>query len=362
MFIKKDEISVPKFQIMDEKGTILEKERFALIEEKVLIEGLKRILFARTVDLQIVSYQRQGRMYTYPPNIGQEAIAVAAGMVLEKEDWLVPAYREMAAWLAKGVTLFELFQYWGGHDQGMALKQAHNMLPVSIPIASQLLHATGIGYAIKLKKQKNVVIAFCGDGGTSEGDFHEALNFASVWKVPVIFIVQNNGYAISCPFTRQTGAQNVALKSVAYGITGLQVDGNDFSAMYTSLKEVVGRARKGEGPFLLEAVTYRLGAHTTSDDPSKYRSIEEEKQWQEKDPLKRLSMYLTKKKKWSAQQEEKLVQQYKKKIEKDFKEFESSKSYDVHDCFNHLYSEIPEDLKAQQTHYEQFLQAKGVQK
>ena len=184
--------------------------------------------------------------YTYPPNYGQEAIAIAAGQVMRKEDWMVPAFREFGALLAKGVSLKEVFLYFMGYEDGSIYKDAHHVLPMSVPIASQLLHGVGIGYEIKYRKKDEVVFAFVGDGGTSEGDFHEAVNFAGVWNVPVIFIVQNNQYGISTPFRMQTASDGIAIKSVAYGVRGIQVDGNDYFAMHAALSEAAKQAREGK--------------------------------------------------------------------------------------------------------------------
>jgi pyruvate dehydrogenase E1 component alpha subunit len=318
--------------------------------------------FARTADLLAVSYQRQGRMYTYPPNLGQEAIGAAMGKLMRPQDWLVPAFREMTAWLLKGARLRDIFLYFGGHEDGSIFANASNFLPSCVPIASQLPHAAGIGYAIKYKKQDSVVFTFSGDGSTSEGDFHEALNMAAVWKAPVIFTIQDNQYAISVPVKSQTASINLAVKSVAYGIPGIKVDGNDFFAVFTAGKEAMEYARSGKGPILIEAVTFRQGAHTTSDDPSLYRTLEEEKSWLIKDPLKRLRGYLVSKNLWKMENDEPLLEEFKKEVEKEFAIYENYPPYKVEDVFKFLYKEMPENLKQQQVAYEEFLQWKGAQK
>jgi pyruvate dehydrogenase E1 component alpha subunit len=234
------------FQVMDNDGNIINEKWKPDISDESLVKAYRDMLFARTADLMAVSYQRQGRMYTYPPNFGQEAISIAAGMIMRNDDWLVPAFRELAAYLAKGASLEEIFLSFMGYEDAYIFKNAKNFLPMSVPIASQLLHASGIGYEIKYNKKDEVVFAFTGDGGTSEGDFHEALNFAGVWKVPVIFIVQNNQFAISVPVSKQTTSINLAVKSVAYGIPGIKVDGNDVFAMYRAIKEAVEYAKQGK--------------------------------------------------------------------------------------------------------------------
>jgi len=236
------------------------------------------------------------------------------------------------------------------------------MLPSSVPIASQLLHASGIGYAIKYQKKDEVAMAFVGDGGTSEGDFHEALNFAGVWKVPVIFVVQNNQYAISVPVKMQTASVNMAIKSKAYGIKGIKVDGNDIFAMLTAFRYAHEYARKEQQAVLIEAVTYRKGAHTTSDDPTKYRTTDEEKEWDKKDPLRRMRLFLEKKKLWSDDQEKKLVDEYEKEIDRQFIETEQTVQYPLEDVFKYTYAEMPQELRDQQIEHEKFLQWKNARK
>lgn len=360
MLEKFNPINNNQFKIIDNEGEIINKEFFPEISDQEIVKAYKDMLFARTADLQIVSYQRQGRIYTYPPNYGQEAIHGALGKIMEDDDWLVPAFRELGAWLAKGVSLKEVFMYFMGHENGSAFKDAKNILPISVPIASQLTHATGIGYEIKYNDKKAVVFGIVGDGGTSEGDFHEALNFAGVWKVPVIFVVQNNQYGISTPFKMQTASNGIAVKSIAYGIKGIQVDGNDFFAMYKALHEAKTYALAGNGPVLIEAVTYRKGAHTTSDDPTKYRTKEEELSWDEKDPLKRLKAYMIKKAIFSEKQEEKLIPEYKKEIDRIFEETEKEMNYEFDDIFKYMYDEIPADLLQQKAEYQRFLKRKTV--
>lgn len=359
MFNEYNPLEKKMFQVMDNDGKIINKKWMPKIDDEKLVAIYKDMLFARLADLQIVSYQRQGRIFTYPPNYGQEAIAAAAGALIKENDWMVPAFREMGTMLAKGVTLKELFLYFMGYEDGSAFKNAKNTLPISVPISSQLVHAAGLGYAVKYNKEDKIVFGFVGDGGTSEGDFHEAVNFAGVWKVPVIFIIQNNQYGISTPTRMQTASESLAIKSVAYGVKGIQVDGNDFFAMYKALEESVIACRNGEGPVLIEAVTYRKGAHTTSDDPTKYRTKEEEEAWEATDPLKRLKAYLKSKRLWKEDDEEKIIPQYKEEIDRQFIEAENYGPYPVEDIFKYLYAEMPDDLKAQQLEHERFLQWKS---
>lgn len=358
MFNEYEPINKKIFQIIDNDGNVINKKYMPEIEDPEIVEAYKSMLFARTADIMIVSYQRQGRIFTYPPNYGQEAISGAVARLMRKEDWLVPAFREMGAYLAKGASLKEIFLYFMGYEDGVNFENAKNFLPYSVPIASQLIHAAGIGYAINYRKTDQIVFTFVGDGGTSEGDFHEALNFAGVWKAPVIFIVQNNQYGISTPFKVQTASDGIAIKSYAYGIKGIQVDGNDFFAMYKAVKESVDYAKAGNGPVLIEAVTYRKGAHTTSDDPTKYRSKEEEDLWDAKDPLKRLKAYLVSKKLFDVKEEEKLVEEYKKEIDRQFIEAENYGPVPLEDVFKYNYADMPADLKEQMVEHEKFLKWK----
>lgn len=355
---QKDEM----LQVMDDDGKIINPQWKPEITDDFILESYKFMNYARQADLMAVSYQRQGRMYTYPPNLGQEAIACAVGKQMRKQDWLVPAFREMGAWLLKGARLRDIYQHSGGYEDGQRFSEAPNFLPSAVPIASQLLHAVGIGYAINYKKEDSVVFAFVGDGGTSEGDFHEALNFAAVWKAPVLFVVQNNQYAISVPVKKQTNSINLAIKSIAYGMPGIKVDGNDFFAVYKAAQEAINHIRKGNGPVLLEALTFRRGAHTTSDDPSLYRTAEEEKKWELKDPIKRLRGYLSEKNLWKEENDVPLLDDYKKEIEKEFAIYENHPPYPVEDVFKYHYQDIPEELKQQQAAYEKFLKWKEVQK
>lgn len=357
-----DSLKKKMFRVMDDNGKIILPKHMPDLDDKSLVKAYKDMLFARTADLMTVSYQRQGRIFTYPPNYGQEAIHGAMAQVMKDDDWLVPAFREMGAWLAKGATLKEIFLYFMGYEEGTVFEKAKNFLPISVPIASQLQHAAGIGYAINYQKKDQVVYAVVGDGGTSEGDFHEALNFAAVWKAPVVFIVQNNQFAISVPFKKQTASEGIAIKSVAYGMPGIQVDGNDFFAMVKTLQEAEAHTRSGKGPILIEAITYRRGAHTTSDDPSKYRTKEEEESWVPKDPMTRLKAYLVDQKLWSDGEEEKLEKEFKKEVDRIFVEAENHPPYPLDNVFKYQYVDMPEDLKKQQIEHEKFLQWEASQK
>lgn len=348
-------------QVMDHKGDIVRPDLFPKLSNDEIAEAYKAMLFERTADEMAISYQRQGRMFTYPSNKGQEAIHIAAGKVIRQDDWLVPAFREIGLMLAKGVKMSEIFLYYNGNERGSNFKDAKRVLPINVPIGTQFPHAVGIGYAMKYQKNDDIVFTFIGDGGTSEGDFSEGLNFAGVWKVPVVFTIQNNQYAISVPAKGQTNSLNLAVKSTAFGIPGLKVDGNDFFAMYIAYLEAAKYARSGKGSLLIEALTYRLGAHTTSDDPTKYRTKKEEDKWKKFDPLLRLKKYMDKNG-IQIEDDEILIEMYKKQIDEQFLESENVEIYQLNEVFDNMYEEIPDDLVKQKEEYEQFLAWKEVRK
>lgn len=361
MFEKYKPIDNIMFQIMDNEGVVHKPDEMPQLESSDIIKAYKDMLFARIADNMAVSFQRQGRMFTYPLNYGQEAISIAAGMQIKNDDWLVPAFRELGAYLAKGATLTEIFLTFMGNEEGYKFKNAKNLLPLAVPIASQLLHAVGIGYSLNIKKQQDVVFAFVGDGGTSTGDFNEALNFAGVWNVPVVFIIQNNQYAISVPLRKQTNSPNLAMRGTAFGMEAIKVDGNDFFAMYQAVKMAKDHARNGKGPVLIEAVTYRKGAHTTSDDPTKYRTLEEEERWDKTDPLRRLKLYLEKNNLWNIN-EPMLIEEFKKEVERQFEEAEKQESYKLDDVFDYTFADMPDELIKQKASYAQFLKWKEGRK
>ena len=289
----------PRFQVeflsvLDSDGTL-----DAALEPALAPEDLARLyramLLGRRLDERMVRLQRQGRIGTFAPIKGQEASQLGAVLPLRRSDWVVPSFRETAAMIWRGWPIEKLLMFFAGHLEGGQPAADQNDLPITIPVATQLPHAVGLAYAAQYRGDDAVVMAFFGDGATSEGDFHEALNLAGVWHSPVVFVCQNNQWAISVPLKKQTHSRTLAQKALAYGIPGLQVDGNDVLAVYAAAREAVDRARAGEGPTMIECVTYRLSMHTTADDPTKYRTREEVEAWERKDPLTRFSAYLEKK-------------------------------------------------------------------
>jgi pyruvate dehydrogenase E1 component alpha subunit len=337
----------PRFQveylsILDSDGNL-----DAALEPDLSGEDLKRLhrgmLLGRRLDERMIRLQRQGRIGTFAPIKGQEASQVGAVITLGPDDWMVPSFRETAAMLWRGWPIEKLLLFFAGYLEGGQPAPGQHDLPITIPVATQLPHAVGLAYAAQYRGDRAVVMAFCGDGATSEGDFHEALNFAGVWHVPTVFVVQNNQWAISVPLKKQTHSRTLAQKALAYGVPGLQVDGNDVLAVYAACREAIERARAGDGPTLIECVTYRLGVHTTADDPTKYRSAEEVEAWERKDPLTRFAAYLQKK----NLLDENLTDAVDAEIAAAVQRFEAFGAPDPLTMFDHVYGERPAHLDAQ---------------
>ncbi|HLV11996.1 MAG TPA: pyruvate dehydrogenase (acetyl-transferring) E1 component subunit alpha [Trueperaceae bacterium] len=272
-----------------------------------LVRGYRAMRRARHFDERAVTLQRQGRLGVYPLFRGQEAAQVGASLALEPHDWLVPTYRESAAAITHGLPLETALLYWRSHPAGWSFPEHVRVLPFYVPIATQLPHAVGVAHAGSLRGEGWVVLAFVGDGGTSEGDAHEALNFAAVFSAPVVFLVQNNGWAISVPTERQMRNTVIADRAAGYGMPGVRVDGNDLVAVWDVVRQAVARARAGEGPTLVEAVTYRLAPHTTSDDPGRYRDESAAGERERAEPLARMRALLAGMGAWSDEYEEALL-------------------------------------------------------
>ena len=335
------QFAIEHLSILDSDGTL-----DTALEPELSPDDLRRLyramLLGRRLDERMLRLQRQGRIGTFAPIKGQEASQLGTVFTLRKTDWMVPSFRETAAMLWRGWPIEKILLVFAGYLEGGQPAPEQHDLPITIPVATQLPHAVGLAYAAQYRGDDAVVMAYCGDGATSEGDFHEALNFAGVWHVPIVFVVQNNQWAISVPLKKQTHSRTLAQKALAYGFPGLQVDGNDVLAVYAASREAVDRARGGGGPTLVECVTYRLGVHTTADDPTKYRSEEEVKAWERKDPLTRFSTYLEKK----NLLESGLEQQVDDEIARAVEAFEATPPADPLAIFDHAYAEMPPHLQA----------------
>ncbi|GAU77268.1 pyruvate dehydrogenase (acetyl-transferring) E1 component subunit alpha [Fusibacter sp. 3D3] len=346
-------------QILNPKGEVVKPEWMPELSKEVLLKMYKTMRLSRIIDEKTLQYQRQGRMLTYAPNLGQEATQVGSAAAIRQTDWVAPSFRELGVWLYKGAPLYNIFLYWFGNEMGMKMSEDVRILPISVPIASQMQHATGLAYASRLKGEDDVAVAYVGDGGTSQGDFHEALNFASVKNTANVFIIQNNQFAISTRRAIQSKTRTMAQKALGYSMPGIQVDGNDVFAMYAVTKEAVDRARRGEGPTLIEAYTYRLGAHTTSDDPTVYREESEVEEWRKKDPLDRFRIYLYSQGFWSEAEEEAYVKAQSEFVKETFESVEQSGMTPLEDVFDYVYAEKTPILEAQYQERKAFYAKEG---
>ena len=313
------------------------------------------MVMTRLFDKKAVALQRTGLLGTFAAALGQEAIGVAIGHSLKSDDVFIPAYREYGAQFARGVPMVDILLYWGGDERGMDYPKgtaAYHDFPLSVPIATHVPHAIGVGYAMKLQDKKagctpRVVLASCGDGATSKGDFYEAVSSAKIWNLPVVFLVNNNQWAISMRSSRQTGAQTFAQKAFAGGMSGEQVDGNDIIGMRHVLSRAIERARDGGGPSLVESVTYRLHDHTTADDARRYRPEDEVKQAWERCPIKRYKAFMEATGHWSAADEDRLLSEGTAQVEAAAQEFLHMTPQAPEAIFDHLYASLPKNLQWQ---------------
>ena len=352
-----ESFSVHWLQVLDEYGTCDEEFR-PLLDDANIKKLFEWMILARTFDNKAFKLQREGRLGTYASILGQEAAQVGSAFALKPSDWMFPAFREPGASFVRGLPLRMILQYWAGDQRGSLIPEGINDFPITIPVATQVPIGVGAAMAAKLKGEPIAVMVYMGDGATSKGDFHEGLNFAGVFSAPVVFLCQNNQWAISVPLKRQTAAKTLAQKAIAYGFPGLQVDGNDVFAVYRATNEALTRAREGKGPTLIECVTYRLGDHTTADDASRYRSREEVEQWKKKDPIERLRMYMEKTGLWNKTYDQEVRSQAKDKVEEAVRETENMSPPDPRDMFHFMFHELTAELREQM---EGFLEGNGRQ-
>ncbi|WP_026175212.1 pyruvate dehydrogenase (acetyl-transferring) E1 component subunit alpha [Thermus igniterrae] len=322
----------------------LSKGEFPLGEAEALslYRAMRR---ARFFDEKALTLQRQGRLGVYAPFMGQEAAQVGLALALGPGDWVVPSYRESALLLARGLPIHTLILYWRAHPAGWRFPEGVRAVNPYIPIATQIPQAVGLALAGRYRGENWVVATSIGDGGTSEGDFHEGLNFAAVFGAPVVFLVQNNGYAISVPRSKQMRVDYIARRAEGYGMPGVVVDGNDVFAVYLEAKKAVERARKGEGPTLLEALTYRLAPHTTSDDPTRYRTREEEEAWRQKDPLLRLRQALEARGLWGEGEEAALLAELEEEFARELALADGAPEPRPEEIVEHVYREMGPDQR-----------------
>ena len=355
MIEKFDPLKGEMLRILNPDGRLEENLHPGLSDERIR-ELFQKVLFIRMLDRKALSLQRQGRMGTYAPVEGQEAGQVGSAFALGEEDWVFPSFRETGVLYLRGVPVRDILLYWMGDERGARFPEDVRVFPISVPVGTHTLHAVGAAWAARLRKEKTCTIVYFGDGATSEGDFHEAMNFAGVFQAPVIFFCQNNHYAISLPRKRQTAAKTIAQKAIAYGFEGVQIDGNDLPAAYAATREAREKALAGRGPTLIEAVTYRFGPHTTADDPTKYRKEEEIEEWKSRDPVIRLEKYLAGKGLWDKNREGEFRAEAEEKINRAVQEAEAVPPPAVEDIFRYTYSKMTRALEEQLNDYRAFLQ------
>lgn len=316
-------------------------------DAKLLVALYRAMVLLRHFDRKAVALQRTGRLGTYAVSLGQEAVSVGIASAMQEDDVLVPSYRDNGALIWRGVKLEEILLFWGGDERGNDFSGPVHDFPFCVPVGSQAPHAAGVAYAFKLRKEPRVAVCMFGDGATSKGDVYEAMNFAGVHKLPIVFVAVNNQWAISVPLRLQTGAETLAQKAIAAGFAGEQVDGNDVVALRAAAAEAIAAARDGKGPRFIEAVTYRLGDHTTSDDASRYRSAEEVQAHWKQEPIARLRSYLVRQKMWSKADEEQLAAECHERIEAAVERYLTTPPRRPETMFDHLYADLPEAYAAQ---------------
>lgn len=334
-----ERFEVKYLQILNEKG-----EADLSLMPKLSDDEIKRLFelltISRKFDEMALNLHAEGRLGTYASILGQEASQIGSAFAIEKTDWVFPSFREMGVYITMGYPMYKLFQYWAGDERGAETPEELNIFPVCVPVGTQIPHAVGAAFAAKIKGHKIAAVTYFGDGGTSKGDFHEGFNIAGVNKLPVVFICQNNQWAISLPRERQTASKTIAQKAFAYGFEGIQVDGNDVFAVYKATLDALEKARNGGGPTFIECFTYRLADHTTADDAARYRSNEEVEKWKGKDPILRLRLFMQKKGVWNQKYEDDVVKMAKEKVDEAVKMEENTEPPKPEDVFKFTYKEL----------------------
>ena len=341
------QFEIPYRNYLDPSGVVLGKLPDFARNAETMTALYRAMVLTRTFDIKAVSLQRTGQLGTYPSCLGQEAVSVGFGSAMRPEDVMLTTYREQGAQLWRGVSMVEILRYWGGDTGGNDYQHCREDFPVCVPIGSHAPHAVGVATAFKLRGEPRVAVCALGDGGTAKGDFYEAINLAGVWHLPVVFIAINNQWAISVPRHKQTAAETLAQKSVAAGFPGMQVDGNDVVAVHEAAIEAIERARAGGGPTLIEAVTYRLGDHTTADDARRYRNEEEVSAAWKREPLARLRAYLGNQGWWTKQDEADWLTDCKAEVEAAVAQYLAIDSPSPNDMFDRLFETLPSALEWQ---------------
>lgn len=331
-------------QYVTHKGEIVQDLPTFAHDSTHLISLYRMMVLTRLFDQKAISLQRTGKLGTYSSSLGQEAIGVAIGDAMHPEDVLLPPYREYGAQLQRGVSISNILLYWGGDERGMCFSNAVRDFPICVTIASNAPHAVGVGYAMKYRNEDRVAVCVLGDGGTSKGDFYEAINAAGVWQLPIVFVINNNQWAISVPRSSQTHAQTLAQKAIAAGIHGEQVDGNDVIAMRERFSVALDKARNGDGPSIIEALTYRMSDHTTADDATHYRSQREVDEQLQYDPVDRIRTLLRSIHSWNDKQDKKLHDDCEQIVENEVRQYLNTPPQPLESIFNYMYAEPPKEL------------------
>jgi pyruvate dehydrogenase E1 component alpha subunit len=341
------EFTIDSTQFLSSSGEELRALPPSVSGTDELVRLYRAMVLNRAFDAKAIALQRTGRLGTYASSLGQEAVAVGVAAAMRPTDVLIPSFREHGAQLWRGVSLKELFLYWGGDERGNDFARPRQDFPNCVPVGSHASHAVGVALAFRLRNERRAAVCIFGDGATSKGDVAEALNMAGVWKVPAVFVINNNGWAISIPVTRQTAAQTLAQKAIAAGIPGQQVDGNDVIAVRAAVSQALERADHGDGPTLIEAVTYRLSDHTTADDASRYRNDDEVSQHWHAEPVARLRAFMMRSGAWNDTREDALLRECAAAVELAADEYLAHAQQSAEAVFDHVYASLPADLVGQ---------------
>lgn len=351
-------LDIKRLEILAVDGTV-DKALMPKLSDKLLLEMYRLMFQIRAFDERAILLQRSGRLGTYPMITGQEATQCVPPLALKPSDWVVPTYRGGGVYFARGMQMRYGLLYWAGDDRGTRFPDGNNDMIFSIPVGTHLTQVAGLAWGQKLKGEGGVAMTYCGDGTSSKGDLHEALTFAGQFKLPAIFIIENNGWAISVPRKRQSASQTLAQKAWGYGVEGIQVDGNDALAVYAATVQAVARARKGEGATVIECETYRMGHHTTADDWTRYREAKEVESWKKKDPISRFKKFLIGKKLWDERKEKELTTKTRSWIDGEVKAYEETPAPNPLNMFADNYSAAPWNLIEQRAELEELLKFKG---
>ncbi len=351
-------MEIQRLEILAPDGTV-DKALMPKVSDELLLKMYRLMFQIRRFDERAVKLQRSGRLGTYPMITGQEASQCVPPLALKPTDWVVPTYRGGGVYFARGMQMRYALLYWAGDDRGTHFPDGSNDMIFSIPVGTHLTQAAGLAWGEKLKKTKGVALTYCGDGTSSKGDLHEALTFAGQFKLPAIYLIENNHWAISVPRERQSASETLAQKAWGYGVAGLQVDGNDALAVYKAVTDAVARARAGEGPTLLECETYRVSHHTTADDATRYRSDKEVESWKKRDPIARMKKFLTARKLWDEKKEKALAEATEAWIDGEVEAYESFPPPNPLDMLANNYEHAPRALIEQRAELEELLKFKG---